>query len=168
MKIRPARPDEVPHLTNIESRAGALFVGLIEAEVAASCVDPRELDGAVAEGRVLVAVDDDDRAQGFAYLMVVLGEAHLEELDVVPEHGRRGVGAALVEAACQWARARGHATLSLSTYRDIPWNAPFYARRGFAQVAESDFTAAHLHTFERERRKGYDMPRRTLMVRRVG
>ncbi|WP_370039331.1 GNAT family N-acetyltransferase, partial [Nocardioides sp.] len=60
--------------------------------------------------------------------------AHLEQLSVrLPEHGRRGVGTALVHAACEEARWAGHDSLTLCTYRDVPWNGPFYRRLGFSE-----------------------------------
>lgn len=166
--VRPARPEEVPRLGEVEARASERFQGLISADVAASTVAPDELARSVAEGRVLVAADAKDRAIGFAYLIDVDGESHLEELDVVPEEGGRGLGTALLEAACALARSRGFRMLSLCTYRDIPWNAPFYLRRGFREVPLAEFSQAHRATFERERAKGYDMARRVIMVRALG
>ncbi len=51
----------------------------------------------------------------------------------LPEHGRRGIGTALVHAACEEARWAGPDSLTLCTYRDVPWNGPFYRRLGFSQ-----------------------------------
>ena len=56
---------------------------------------------------------------------------HLEELDVLPGHGRQGIGTRLVRALCDGARGRGIAAVTLCTFRDVPWNAPFYERLGF-------------------------------------
>ncbi len=50
---------------------------------------------------------------------------HLEEIDVDPSHGRRGLGTALVNAVCEWASDSGHALLTLTTFRAVPWNLPF-------------------------------------------
>ena len=61
--------------------------------------------------------------------------------DVHPDHGRRGLGARLLRAVLDLARARGCGVVTLTTYRDLPWNAPFYARHGFAEVAPEDWTA---------------------------
>jgi GNAT superfamily N-acetyltransferase len=55
---------------------------------------------------------------------------HLEEMDVLPEHAGQGLGAALIEAVCSWAHTRGFDAVTLSTFRDVPWNAPFYPRHG--------------------------------------
>jgi GNAT superfamily N-acetyltransferase len=61
-------------------------------------------------------------------------EAHLKELDVHPDAVGRGLGSALLAAVCETARARGEPSLSLTTFRDVPFNAPFYARRGFRML----------------------------------
>ncbi len=84
---------------------------------------------------VLVAGDP---PVGFARLDVLGGEAHLEQLCVHPEHGRLGIGRALLEAACGWAREAGYDEISLATYRDVPWNGPFYARAGFEEAGLVD------------------------------
>src|SRR5215469_838243 len=47
---------------------------------------------------------------------------------------RRGIGAALLSAAeCVAAKTRSR-TLWLTTYRHLPWNAPFYEKAGFVTV----------------------------------
>ena len=59
------------------------------------------------------------------------GMAWLAELDVVPAHGRRGLGRRLVDAVAAWAAAEGLPAVVLTTFRDIPFNGPFYSRIGF-------------------------------------
>lgn len=77
---------------------------------------------------------------GFVHVLEVDGLAHLEQLSVAPEHGRHGYGRLLLNAALDEARERGYDRVSLRTYADVPWNAPFYARAGFVEVvAESVF-----------------------------
>lgn len=73
---------------------------------------------------------------GFARLETVDGHAHLGQLSVLPEYGRLGIGASLVEAAYAWARQRGHRALTLTTFADIPFNAPLYRKLGFHQLAD--------------------------------
>jgi GNAT superfamily N-acetyltransferase len=166
--IRDARPEELALLGEIEQRASERFIGLIDAEVAASTVDAAVLAPAIAEGRVLVAVDELDRPVGFAYLRVVEGAAHLEELDVLPESGGRGLGSALLEAAGEWARSRGFSSLGLSTYRDIPFNAPFYLRRGFRLLESSEWAPAQRAVYANEQARGWDMRRRVFLTKDLG
>ncbi|WP_067971752.1 GNAT family N-acetyltransferase [Nocardiopsis trehalosi] len=74
--------------------------------------------------------------RGLAALIALDGAAHLEQLAVDPAYGRRGLGSALLEAACAHARSRGYAAMTLTTFRDLPWNGPWYAARGFAVLPE--------------------------------
>jgi GNAT superfamily N-acetyltransferase len=72
------------------------------------------------------------------------GTAHLEQLSVHPDHGRRGIGRALLRAGCAWAKAHGYDDITLATYRDVPWNGPFYASEGFVERGPvDDFLRAH-------------------------
>ncbi len=73
---------------------------------------------------------------GFAVLERVDDGVHLEQLSVHPSAGRRGLGSALLEAAVRTAREAGAARLTLTTYADVPWNRPWYAARGFAEVTD--------------------------------
>jgi GNAT superfamily N-acetyltransferase len=72
---------------------------------------------------------------GFAHVELVEGFAHLAQLSVHPDVMRRGIGSALVRSAMSEAWHLGFGELSLTTYRDLPWNGPFYAGLGFAEVA---------------------------------
>jgi GNAT superfamily N-acetyltransferase len=71
---------------------------------------------------------------GFAQVGEADGNAHLEELAVLPGHMRQGLGTRLVEEACAWAAEHGYPAITLTTYADVPWNAPYYERLGFAVV----------------------------------
>ena len=82
----------------------------------------------------------DRPAVGFAWVDEVDGMAHIEEIAVLPGRMRAGLGSALLEAACEWAREAGYPAITLTTYADIAWNGPFYARRGFAPLAADDLT----------------------------
>jgi len=71
---------------------------------------------------------------GFACVDLVDGAPHIWQLAVHPDHGRRGLGRALVEAVCDWARTERFDVITLTTYRDVPWNGPFYESLGFAAL----------------------------------
>jgi ribosomal protein S18 acetylase RimI-like enzyme len=95
---------------------------------------------------------------------MVDGEGHLDELAVTPAHGRRGVGRALVDEVLAWSAARGLPSVTLTTFRDVPWNGPYYEKLGFEAVTE--LTPA-LQTLldQGERRWGLDPSLRVVMRR---
>ena len=80
---------------------------------------PSGLDRELEPGFLLVAAVA-GRVVGFAHVTDQDGHAHLEQLSVLPEHGRRGIGSALVRAAMEEARWAGYDDMSLCTYRDVP------------------------------------------------
>ncbi len=133
MRIRLARPSDLRHLAAIEDAGVPLFAAHFGDALPAAFADPapsgvdRQLAGTV------VVAEVDGVVVGFAHLTFPDGFAHLEQLSVLPSHGRRGIGAALVRAVMEEARWAGHDRLSLCTYRDLPWNGPFYASLGFAE-----------------------------------
>lgn len=129
--IRPARVADVPALADVERAAATMFAPYGLAELFSETSEAAKLEAAARDGRLWVATDAAGSVVGFALAAVVAGSAHLDELDVHPEHGRRGVGRALIDAVIAWARANGHRTLTLNTMRDVPWNAPYYERLGF-------------------------------------
>lgn len=85
-------------------------------------------------GTVFVASDHSGAPVGFAALRVLDGEPYLEQLSVRMAAMRRGIGAGLLSAAeCVAAKTQSR-TLWLTTYRHLPWNAPFYEKAGFVTV----------------------------------
>ena len=162
--IRAATAADLPALGTIESRASELFHGLVPEEIPLDNVPPQTLSDACQNGRLFVAEALEGDVVGFALLLLLDdGSAHLEELDVLPEHGRRGVGRALIEACARTVRKHGHTTLTLSTYRDVPFNAPYYLRLGFRTLEPHEVTPALARVIEIERKKGLDRTPRVLM-----
>jgi GNAT superfamily N-acetyltransferase len=138
MLIRHATRSDLDHLAGIEAAADQLYA----ARFGATGWDPPPSGRARAEapGFLLVAADGPGEGPaastpyGFVHVLEVEGQAHLEQLSVHPDRQRCGTGSALVRGALEGAFARGHRELTLMTYVDVPWNAPFYARLGFAAV----------------------------------
>ncbi len=115
--------------------------------------------------RLLLATDSLDEPIGFA-LTERLGRTEwLCELSVHPAHGRRGVGAALVEAVAKAARERGCDQIGLSTFRTVPFNAPFYASHGFVELPPETAGPVLARRFRDEVPPGIDPNERLMMVR---
>ncbi|MEE6390258.1 GNAT family N-acetyltransferase [Microbacterium paraoxydans] len=155
--IRHAMPHDHIALEEIERAADRLLVERFDAEAWPPPTTDAEREG--APGFVLVAAPsspvDDEQVDhtppiGFVQVLEVDDQAHLEQLSVHPEHGRQGIGRALVLAAQEEARRRGYSRLTLRTYADVPWNAPFYRRCGFEESEpDTDFLSALVAVEER-------------------
>ena len=161
--IRPARATDVPALPTIELAAARLFEGRIPETILAEATDLATLHAAQREGRLWVAATGDFPV-GFAIVEILAdGLPHLDEIDVDPSHGKRGLGAALVGAVCEWACAGGHPSISLTTFRDIAWNMPFYAHMGFEVVPDGDIGPALREVVDDETARGLDPTTRVVM-----
>lgn len=90
----------------------------------------------------------DERLVGFAHVLDLDGHAHLEQIAVLPERTRRGIGPQLLARSCRQAVERGFDRLTLRTFADVPWNAPFYARHGFEVLAPEPSWMAPLRDAE--------------------
>ncbi|HET6953558.1 MAG TPA: GNAT family N-acetyltransferase [Acidimicrobiales bacterium] len=75
---------------------------------------------------------------GFVLVDVVDGAAHVEQVSVDPAVARRGWGRRLLDHVAAVAAAEGRRAVTLSTFRDVPWNAPYYERCGFRVLGETE------------------------------
>jgi GNAT superfamily N-acetyltransferase len=116
-------------------------VGLAELFATIS-TPPEDFRRALDQRCLWVAITTTGRPVGFAMAGTNGGNAHLDELDVDPAHGHRGLGRALVKTFIDWARQHGYAAATLTTQRDVPWNAPFYASLGFEIVSPANLSPA--------------------------
>lgn len=125
------RVDELVLLPAVEAAADAMF-GPFEHGTFPGPGTPEEFAAALV---VFVAGDP---PVGLCRIDAIGDGAHLEQLSVHPEHGRRGVGRRLLRAGIGWTADAGFPELTLITYRDVPWNGPFYASEGFVEAGPAD------------------------------
>ncbi|HEV2887384.1 MAG TPA: GNAT family N-acetyltransferase [Jatrophihabitans sp.] len=132
--IEPATAQDLPHLIEVEVAADTLF------EVAGygRTPGPASIDQLASARLLLVARREPaDPPVGYIRVELVDGQPHIEGLSVRPKEMRRGIGTALVSAACQWATEQGYRQITLCTFADVPWNGPFYARQDFPKSPPS-------------------------------
>jgi GNAT superfamily N-acetyltransferase len=166
--IRLAKIDDVPKLAEVERAAASLFrdVGLAwiaEAEPLQAAWLIRRCE----QRMVWVVTDTNGLPVGFLAADLVDGDFYIAEVSVAPSAQNAGNGTALIDAAIRRAIADGFARVILTTYRDLPWNGPFYSRLGFAEV---DIAAAGPELLEKIRAEtmaGHDPARRCVMAKVV-
>ena len=134
VEICKARIPDVPKLNAIETAAATLLKNYAPPSVLEETTDQEDLNEALEEGHLWVALSDDEPI-GFALVeMLDEGRPHLEEVDVMPEYGRRGIGTRLVRAVLEWTARVGYTEITLTTFRSAPWNMRFYETLGFEAV----------------------------------
>ncbi len=143
-EVRPADDYELADLVELERRSDTLLTVAGIGPLPDPAIGHRTIRDARA---VLVAGRP---AVGFARVDELDGQAHLEQLSVLPGHMRRGIGTALVEAVCAWAAEHGYREVTLCAFADVAWNGPFYAKRGFEPVATLTPGLAELRAWERD------------------
>jgi GNAT superfamily N-acetyltransferase len=84
--------------------------------------------------------DEADEPAGFLMAHVVDGCLHIDQVSVDPGSARRGLGRALLEHAASQAAADGILALTLTTFAQVAWNAPYYARCGFRVLDDVELT----------------------------
>lgn len=165
--IRTARDEDVPVLRDIERAAGKWFADLGMTLVAEDEPLPAEtLLEFVDAGRAWVYTED-DRPVAYLIAEIVDGNAHLEQVSVHPDHARQGVGRVLLDRMLDWARAERLPAVTLTTYTEVPWNGPYYARLGFRYLAEHEVTPGLRAIRDAEAAHGLDQWPRAAMRREL-
>lgn len=138
VRIRIAETRDLPLLPAIEFSAAQAFEGrdvpahLLTMvsyaddwipQLAAKTLWVAEVEGTVAG--FLAATRSGDRL-------------HVDEIDVRREAQGAGIGRGLMKAAIRWAKRRNLAEVTLTTFQDVPWNAPFYRTLGFEAWADGE------------------------------
>lgn len=161
--VRPACAEHVGQLPQIEREAATRFGGSLPESVLSHVTPPDSLAAAQQAGLLWVALEPGGTPVGFAMASVCERRVHLEELDVLPQHGRKGVGTALVHAVEDFALRSDCSEITLTTFRDVPWNAPLYARVGFEIIPEQELDADLLRRLAAESALGLERSSRVAM-----
>lgn len=165
--LRAARSFEIERLREIERESSSRLLGTDLAHLAQDePTDADTLRDRMAQGALIVAAEDDEPV-GYVIFEEVEGCAYVEQIDVLTSHAGRRIGARLLEAVAEAAKGRGLQALTLSTFRDVPFNAPYYARLGFEVIADEDLTPGLLAIRAAHVARGLDESRRVFMRRGV-
>ncbi len=166
--IRLARPGELTGLQSIEVAAGVLFREIGKVDVAEHPPPAIEVfERSQQAGLLWVVADSADQPIGFVLVTLVDGAAHIEQVSVHPDHGRQGLGRLMIDHVDRWAASQNLSALTLSTFRGVAWNGPYYARLGFRELSAAEYTPGLVEIRAAETAFGLDPAERILMRRQI-
>jgi GNAT superfamily N-acetyltransferase len=163
--IRSAVPREADLIADIELAGVPQFQELPGFETAfiGFVARPEKYRVLVERGLVFVAANDVDWPVGFCAVGGLDDEAYLAELGVMRAQQNKGLGSRLVERACEWAHENDYASILLSTFRNVPWNAPFYEKRGFRPLDPAELDRPGIKAQREHEAEFLDMSNRVFM-----
>ena len=166
--LRLAVAGDVLRLIAVESDAGEMFrtVGL-DAIADEEPDRPEALQPHIEDGTAWVA-ELDGKVIGYALASIVDGQAHLVQVSVIGAAQGSGVGRSLIEQVEGWGREQRLHSITLTTFADVPWNAPYYARLGYSPVAEGELSPGLAAIRTAEVAGGLDLRPRIAMRKRLG
>ncbi|MDF1793241.1 MAG: GNAT family N-acetyltransferase [Thalassobaculaceae bacterium] len=143
-RIRQARPDELPLLAAIDIAADRRFAATPYAAAIATYTPVQVEELAVMQDawRLWVAADGDGWPVGFAHTVTDTDSVlHLAQVSVHPDHAGHRLTERIAKALARYHQGRGIREITLTTFRDVPWNAPYYARLGFVEIPDPEADA---------------------------
>jgi GNAT superfamily N-acetyltransferase len=153
--IHQADAVDFRYLNNIELAAAKMFpVGSIPDNIRNEALPFEVLESAQREGRLWVAADANEKPVGFIVVRRNGDKAFVVELDVHPDHHRKGIGRALIKAAVAWAQEQRCKALTLTTFSGIPWNGPYYERLGFRRLDADELDESLVAQLKEEEQRG--------------
>ncbi len=164
--IRPALPSEIEIVREIERASAQRFIGLMDSLAADEPSPAPVLADRIGAGGLLVAEADGGLA-AFVMFRPIGDSLYIEQIDVLPAFERRRIGAGLIETVAQRARVENRPRLTLSTFREVPWNAPYYRRLGFVDVPDNDLAPVLLEIRREHLARGLDESARVFMEKAV-
>ena len=129
--VRLATPADVPGLPTIETSAAQAFLETPQAWCAEGDVMAAEDYYPLIEDDAVWVAEDNGVLAGFVTTEIEEDFLHVWELAVHADHQRKGAGRALLATCAQAAREAGCAYLTLSTFTNVVFNAPYYQTLGW-------------------------------------
>lgn len=132
LNIRLTKAEEVELLPDIEQSAGESFRDLPDLVwIADSHNMPAETHLKYVEQGTSWVAEVDSQIVGFLCAEVAKGDLHIWELSVRQEWQGNRIGRRLMKIAIKYALDNQLRSVTLTTFREVPWNEPFYHSLGF-------------------------------------
>ena len=165
--IRDGREADIPALCEIERDAAQAYRTVGYDFCAEGAVrDAVEHMRGINHGALFVS-EIDDVLSGFILLWPVDGHAHIAEISVAERFQKKGIGRALIAKGEDWARNAGYSAITLTTFIEISWNAPFYRSIGYQEFNPGTNETELAAVQATEAAFGFHAKPRTVMIKRL-
>lgn len=168
-RLRKAGRADAAIFSELEQSAGLAFRA--DREIAwladADNIPAERYREIIAEGWSWIA--EAERAQPVAFVAATLesDELHIWEFGVRIDFQRRGIGRRLLQRLIAEASAAKVPAVTLTTFRDLPWNAPFYRSMGFELLNSGRLGPRLAGLLSKEVSMGLPAARRCAMRRKI-
>ena len=164
IKIEIADTSDAQFLPDIERSSGEAFRPLPSlAWIADDDVQSLERHLELIElGQAWVARSDQGIV-GFLSAERFVNSLHIWQMAVHSDFQKKGIGRALIDEAKQAAASAGLTNLTLTTFRHVAWNEPFYASCGVRTLKPNDLCERLKATLDAEVRAGLPLDQRRAM-----
>ncbi|MFK4822633.1 GNAT family N-acetyltransferase [Ochrobactrum quorumnocens] len=163
--IRFAKEYDATVLPEIERSSGEIFRQVSALKwVADDNVQSEEHHRTlIANGIAFVVERKGSGIVGFLNAEPIDDALHIWQVAVHADHQGRGLGRRLMEATQQFAIDKGNNALTLTTFRNVPWNELFYQRLGFNTLSCEELSPWLRGVLDAEARAGLPMASRCAM-----
>lgn len=167
IRIRLASADEIHKVAPVELAAAEAY-RTIGMDVIAD-------DEPISESKLLQAVKEQRLWFAVEYGVLkayLLGDflpqsLHIDQVTVHPDASRRGLGALMIESVSADPRSKERGLITLTSFANVPWNAPYYERIGFTDIAEEDWPEGIAEKVAAEQEAGLAAWPRVVMQRAI-
>ncbi|QIX97959.1 GNAT family N-acetyltransferase [Cedecea sp. FDAARGOS_727] len=156
MILRASTIGDIEALRRVEAAAARLFLSAPELAFLAQAgvTDATTHRRAIEQNLSWLVAGSEGPIMGFCYCQMQQDSLYLAEISTHPDFQRAGVGTALLEAVFEHARRLNVKEVTLTTYRDVPWNAPWYRRHGFERVETHELSAELAECLRHQQEEG--------------
>lgn len=165
--IREVSQWDVEALAAVERSAAQAFSAILGLGWLAHRVcPPRHLSDRSPDGDCrLAATGEGSGIVGFILARRIEDHLHIDEVSVRRDWQRRGVGQTLMRHVLDAATEQDVVGTTLTTWRDVPWNAPWYRRLGFRTLGAEEAPKFLSDLLALECAEGLSPPERVAMIR---
>ena len=136
--IRRATVEGFQFLPAVENAAGEVFKDIGYDDIAAMPPAPvdKYSDLLKVGGIVWTAENSDHEIIAYCAVFPLKEGLYIKELSVHKLYAKQGLGSRLLKETLTAAKSEGYKSAFLLTFKNVPFNAPYYARFGFEIITD--------------------------------